>query len=263
MSLIGCKGTEIKYVTIELLMKDAIGTAQVWQDQRDKVIYGLLKGIEKKKATQGDGEDTFILLSHADKTTKVCNLDVFNVLSFEVYDGIERDITFFRSSEEDQNSAFEMIEEVIKVLTEAKRLIGNSDLIDVSTFTDLPKDFSEADANGPSVKTGAAKTYNQQSHTVHHQGHTAGHGVGGSYNNHTTTYTREKEPTVFKRTSRKPTKAFLDKMRNAVMAIAAGEYEPKIPVIKNDKEDDDEKEAHPQRSAAAYGYDDEDYGYCC
>jgi hypothetical protein len=254
MSLIASKGNDVKYVTVELLMKDAIETAQVWQDQKDKVIFGLLKGVEKKIVAAGSGEEVFTLVSLPDKSTKLCNLDVFNILSLEVYDGVERDITFFRSSNEDQNSALQMVEEIVLILTEAKRMVGDSELIDVSTFTELPKDFSTSKAASPSTQTGMVKSYNQPA--THHHGHATTHTPSYTH----TSYTKEKEPTIFKRTSRKPTKAALDKMREAVLAIQAGKYEPKIPIIKDDDKEDDDKEAHTSKT---YPYDDEDYGYCC
>ncbi len=266
-ALITSKENEIKYVTVELLMKDAIDTAQVWQDQRDKVTYGLLKGIETKKTVgkvgkaADDDSEQFILLgvSGEGKVTKACNLGVFNILSFEVYDGIERDITFFRSSEEDQTSAIEMVEEVTLMLTAAKRMIGTSNLINISTFTDLPKDFTSGDGAGPASTTGQAKTYNK-SNVVNHQAHAANH-CANQAPHVAASYSREKEPTVFKRTSRKPTKAFLEKMKESVVAVTAGKYEPKIPTIKNDKEEEeDDKEGHTQKIYP--NQEGADFDYC-
>jgi hypothetical protein len=253
------KGDSIKYVTIELLMKDAIETAQVWQDQKEKVVYGVLKGIASKESEKSS--EKFILVGVPDKSSKACNLEIFNILSFEIYDGTERDITFFRADKEDQKAAFGMVEEIIKILKEAKRTSNGGELIDINSFSDLPKDFSsekDGKVTSPSTNFGTGKT--ATAGYVNNNAHSSVyHNTGYTY----TTPPKEKEVTVLKRTSRKPTQAMLDKMKEAVLSIAAGTYETKLPKIKNDEKEKDDKTEDHTPGVKVYSYDDEDYGYCC
>lgn len=256
MKLITTKGDSIKYVVLEVLMNNVAEISQIWEDQKDKVLYGLLKGLENRKEV-GKEEEKFILIRGSDKVTRVCNLEVYNILSLEIYDGIERDITFFRSSEEDQEAALQMISEVVELLKEAKKTLGTTDLIDVDKFTDIPKDFTgESDKSNSTANVVGGK-YGATQHGTQYNKNTTAY-------NQANTYTRpEKEPTSFKRTSRKPTKIFLEKMRESVLAIQAGNYELNIPVIKNDDDPEEEETNATTGNTQKNLYDEYPEHFCC
>ena len=256
------RGKDIRYVLVELLLREEKGLT-VSTAEKEKIEFGLLKGIQTR--TVDEEETAFVLIEQSKKTTRMCNLKAFSILSIEIYDGVEREIIFFRVCDQDQEAAYEILNNTMSELKEAKRLTANETMIDPETFSDVPTDFDE--------RAGSVKRKESLTTT---NGAYRGTGCGapgypmygpnsaqtGAHHTPVTTTTSyssdgDKKPTVLKRTSKKPTKANLDKMREMVLSIAAGKFEPKpFPAIKRDEDTEEEKAAAKRRGIVTPTDDD-------
>lgn len=222
------RGEEIKYVVLELLMKNAGVTAKIAADQRDSIEFGMLQGIQTEEETNTKPSESFILIRCDEKVLKACNMHMYNVLTYEVYNGTERAITFFRADEEDQKLARDIIANTLADLKAAGRMTANDNIVDVSSYSEVPSNFGETAGSQINPSTTSITTPKTPT-TVDY--------TAKPYKS------KEKEPLAFKRTDKKPTKALLEKMRIAVQTITDGTYEaPALPVIAKDDDPDDDPE---------------------
>jgi hypothetical protein len=243
----------IKYVTIELLMSDTENPSQIFDD-KERLVYGLLNGIKTNYATT---KSTFISVKTSDDVIELCSTDVYNIVSLEIYNGQERDITFFKSHEDDQKVAFGMVTNVVEELKKEGRTAENGDYIKIDTYSDVPKDLttSPAVSVGSAVKTTTTNTASKSIGAV----------TGNTSTSSNTSYNAKKEPALIKRTTKKPTKIALEKMKQAVMAISEGTHVPNIPKIKGDDEEEKKEETKTTAIGNSIYTDDEEenyFGYC-
>ena len=243
------RGKDIRYILVELLIKEDKKITVPIAD-KEKIEFGLLRGIQSRT---DDEDSVFILLEQAKKITKLCNLRAYTILSIEIYDGTEREIIFFRVCENDQDAAAEILNDSMEQLKEAGRLTANQCVVNTETYSDVPADFEERVTGTKKTTSTSSLGSRTGSYTPpgypQVYGNTGTAGVGAAH--HSTTYTTkdgDKKPTVLKRTSKKPTKNALDKMKEMVLLIAAGKFEQKpFPTIVKDEDTEEEKEAAKRR----------------
>lgn len=199
----------LRYAIVELVGEK--GTA-------NSIEKGLFKGIKSTSTID------FLWVKTGNSVARSCNLEFYNILSIETYDGDVKTFTFFMADEEEQKKAREAIDNVTAKL---KYAIDGEDneLIDVEKFTDVPDNFGSHSSNN--------KNFNKTANVVG----STGYNPTGLYNK--TDYTpykrRDPEPFPFKRDTKKPTKAALRKMRSKLDMIMKGEYEYKLPEVDSEK----------------------------
>jgi len=218
------KSTDIKYMSVELTRKSKIITNTNIEDME----YGLFKGLDfKTKAVYQDLDDTRVIIyDNAKKTTKYLSLKDYNIVSFEIFNGSSRDITFFWSTEADQKAALSRLNDALVAMQIVERVTLDQNIIDVSSYTDI--------APGLSIDN---RDYNTT------------HSTSTSKSNYNTTTTttngNKKEASTMKRSSKVPTKEFLHKLKASIDQIRTGDYEEiEFPIFDNsndDKMDEDDK----------------------
>jgi len=249
------KECKTKYCIVEVIKKDGKsneigrGMYRGWKDKE-----APKEGAEAKESTIG-----FLYISKTTRATESFNMDFYNILSIEVFDGVNKTFTFFMADEIDQAQAVKIMRDVhesLEPIADEK----DKDFIDTEKYTDVPKDLG-----GTGVVTLPHNTRRTGSAAVGH-----GHGAGGHnrqnyYSDGSTYYSRkDPEPTFFKRKARKPTKIALAKMAAKIDEIAAGTYKQKLPKT---KEDDEEEKAAQKNAKKSDAWDEEYAGYgqhfCC
>jgi hypothetical protein len=238
----GQKTTAIKYVYIEMIHN---------METRHDVVAGLFKGI-----IEHNGK-TFILVHGLENATSAMNTDFYNVMSLEVMEDNYKNLTFFTASEDDQEKATKMVEDIFTELKDAGYTLANDGkVIAITRFVDVPDEYLK----------GKAMT-NTFGHTP--AAGTAGAGVGqfanrnGQYRqsqHNPTTYTKtvpkkDPEPTVFGRTkTKKPNKEALDLMIEKIDAIKSGATVPAWPDLCDEK-----NSGANTAGKSVVGADDDDY----
>ena len=234
------KESSIKYVTIEMIKNNEKNLVA------KSIQAGLFKGIrlEQIDQTEGATPDVFILIQIEEKTLLTLCLKYYNVLSLERFDGATKTVTYFRASEEEQEKAFDKAAEIVNELHEAGRTVSDdAKIIDVGTYIQVPDAIkvSESSSKLSTVSKHSTISRSKSSYNVHKP--------------------KEKEPSVIKRTTKKPTKAMLTAMSKRIKDIADGTLTLELPEV----EGDTEEEITEATSTTAAGTDDEynpDYFMC-
>ncbi len=215
------KESLIKYVTIEMIKNNEKNLVA------KSIQSGLFKGIrlEQIDKTEGAAPDVFMLIQVEEKTLLVLCLKYYNILSLERFDGATKTITYFRASEEEQEKAFDLSAEIVNELHEAGRTVSeDAKIIDVGTYAQVP-DVIKASSGGSKLKeinkhaaSTRAASASRSTYTVHKP--------------------KEKEPSIIKRTTKKPTKAMLETMAGKIKAISEGTLKVELPEIEGDTDDE-------------------------
>jgi hypothetical protein len=249
------RGKEIKYVLVELIMVEDERTKSLTTKEKDTPHLGLLRGIYN-----GDDGEFFLSIVNGKEEIKNFNMSLYNVLMFEIFDGLEREIFFCRADKEDQDEILEIIKSTLTALKRAERITANENIVDVNKFSDLPKAIDQNDSTKNTSNVGVQNVYGQQN-----TGGVYSRSGAGYYEDtpHTTTYTKKKEPATFKRTTDIPPAKVLEKMKEMVLKITNGTFKAKkleFPgeVEKKDSEKDgkenDSTTTHDEEDFYGWGY---------
>jgi hypothetical protein len=217
----------MKYLGVELLRKDA--TKSSVPD------VGLFRGLRERSHEDKEKNKrviSLILIGTKDKPNdlKALNLAVFNVLSMQMMYEDTKELIIFKCSVEDQDKAKEMLSVALEEFQKEDRMVDNDpEIIDISTFDDVPEEFFAPKKETKTTGTGAA---------------TGAYGYGGNYNTGNSDWQekqKEREeqkkkedkmrwtPTLFKRKGGLPALKILNLIKKKVRAVAAGEYECVLP----------------------------------
>jgi hypothetical protein len=227
MSEAKIKDSPIKYVVIELIKANETKLLS------SSIIVGLFKGLRVENMTDEKNEEKeqlFILLEDKDKALIAKALDFYNIMSFEVYDGATKVLSFYRASKEDQVTAFDQAAQIINELHAAQRtLVDDESVIDISTYSNIPAVFGTGVISKSSAGTQTSSRFNG-----------TGNNKSSIHTPHGNTRWQKKEPapSLIERAGKKPTKAAMDAMREKVIQLGSGDYTVTLPEIEGD--DDDE-----------------------
>lgn len=239
---------QLKYAIVELVGEKA---------STENIECGLLRGLGEQ-----DG-DNFVWLITGKKIARGYNMAYYNILSVVIFDGITKTYTFFMADEDEQKEALKAVEEAYEGLKEIALTEGGT-LLDVSKFKYVPDDFGKINSIPKHQEASSSSTGNASRDTGLKKPSNDWYGQNnqGIINN---TYSREPEAHTWKRTTRKPTKKTLEKLRDKLALIAKREYEFKLLEIKGDAEA--EKQQESMASGAADSdvspYDGHNLPFCC
>jgi len=230
MSETKVKESPIKYVVIEMIKSDETKLLS------SSIVTGLFKGLRVEdmagSVTVGDKkEQLFILIEDKDKALLAKAIDYYNIMSFEVYDGTTKVLSFYRASKEDQDKAFDQAAQIINELHAAQRtLTADDSIIDTSTYSSIPTIYGTGIINKSTAGTQASSKFQGAGDrsTIHTQ------------HNNKRWVRKDPEPFLIKRTGKKPSKAAMDAMREKVVQLASGDYTVTLPEIEGDDEDEPE-----------------------
>jgi hypothetical protein len=233
----------IKYVKIETIRRNNENKdPRVSIEDLKKLLVaksiqaGLFKGIREEQLNKIEGSkpDIFILVQTKAKTLNIFNLEHYNILSIEKFDGITKTITYFRSSEADREDALKIAYKILEELRNAGRTLpGDSRIIDVGTYTQVPAAATDDTTTDTTADT-TASTYKK---TVY---------------NSTVHKPKEIVPAIIKRTTKKPTKAALEAMEAKINGITEGTFVVNLPATEGDTEE--------EKAVASYTTDDDNHG---
>ena len=226
---------EIKYVLIETVLNN-----------KDKPIaelvktskIGLLKGLQYKVVNDPDKEEPFLIMKDRDDSLISVNLNFYNILSIEKFNELYKTIVYFRASDEEQDQATAKVLKIINDFKEADRVLNsNKELIDTSTYSNVPSTFRTGDGGSVKVHTG---TGSQRSVYTPPRSSTPSRTSTSDWN-------KPKKPSVIKRKS-KINKALIDEMEKKIAEIMSGNFKANLPkiaidppgVVSTEIEDDDE-----------------------
>lgn len=277
------RGENIKYLVIELVKKDPNAT------EADKIEVGLFKGIRELEY-EVEGEVNAIInqefLLVTPPKEKVANaklddeqfmeafsLDIYNVLSFEAFDGAVRHIIFLKCDEQDQEAGMKIIRAMMLKMSEAKRMTSSEGIIDVNTYSELPESFQDSlrncvgSINRGTTQASSANTYRAPGAVG---ANTAVNNAYSSTARGTDYYV--KKPFFLKRKTDKPKVSFIKEMSLLLDKLSDNDYIDK-PFKVVAKDTDDKAHASDIPKAGTIGTeipdDDNDYvghnwvGGCC
>lgn len=221
------KESPIKYVIIEMIKANETKLLS------SSIIVGLFKGLrveDMSGTTDEKKEQLFILIEDKDKALLAKAVDYYNIMSFEVYDGATKVLSFYRASKEDQDAAFDQAAQIINELHTAQRtLTDDESVIDISTYSDVPPVYGTGIINkstAAGTQTSSRFRANNNRGSIHTQP------------DHTRWQKKDPEPFLIERNGKKPTAAAMKAMRDKVIQLGSGDYTVTLPEIEGD--DDDE-----------------------
>ena len=200
------------YVYLEMILN---------KDSKYDVIAGLFKGIVEK-----DG-DKFILLHGLKDSTNVLNLKYYNIMMVEELEDDYKNMMYLNAEESDQKMAMEAVEKIYASLLAGGRGLANDPrILDISKFSDVPKEYVEGKPLEKST-TSTSSTTNSGVGTFANP-NTRYVGNSGTYTK--TVVKADPEPSILGRThNKKPLKAMLDLMEEKIDQIMAKNFEPILP----------------------------------
>lgn len=239
----------IDYVHIEMVLN---------QQDKNEVISGLFKGVLIKEGF------TFILLQSKQDCTNLINLKFYNIMTIEVLREEYKDLTYLTTSKGDQEAGLGIINKLYDKLKDLHiNDARNKEIIDVSKYNNVPDDKRNTDNTSektPIKRDFKSTNYNRQGSI--YQGATSSFQAHDYYNN-SAYKKKEAEPYVFKRSSTVPDKARLELMKEKLDQIAAGEFKPVLPEIKNDPAKEENSTENNVKEANLTNPYEEDYMYEC
>jgi hypothetical protein len=224
--------TQIDYVVVELFIKD--GTINT------KPELGLFRGLRLRTEKKPDdtskiGFLNLILLGQVgqNNTLNGFSHDFYKVMSIRLGYGVTKEYMIFKSTEDDQKLALEILGAILDTLREEKKMLENdSEIVDLDKYKNLPYDLEKATTTTNTA--GAGVGYNNYSNR----------NVGST----TTDWEKKRKeeeaekarqevlrytPYMVKRVSQLPDSALLKSMKEKVAAISAKTYKaPELPEIK-------------------------------
>jgi hypothetical protein len=226
----------LKYVALEVIKSPGTKLADV--------ECGAFMGIVDYKGDD-DKVTTFVVLQNTEKSVRMYNITEYGVMTLQAETDEMKYMTVFTRTEADQKASIEMLRNVIKAMTDEKRMLAQSlgtELINADSYKDMPNAVFSGNNLSSSAMDTTVKTTNNTN---------TGTGTRSGYNYNTTGYNVYKEPekpTVlnFRRKGKLPAEDKLVKMRNLVMALAEDGATIKVPIPKCDlpEKEDTEQEAH-------------------
>lgn len=213
--------TDIKYILVEMVL-----------DKKDKPIaelvktskIGLFKGLREEAINDDGTTSSFVLIKNKGDRLLTLNLNYYNILSVERFNGLSKTIHYFRAHNDDQEAAVNILEKIVQEVKLAGNMLASSDaLIDTSAYTQIPMKYGDS---GDSISQ-----INSSSNGVVDK-------TGASIHTPSTTYIKpSNKPSIIKRTSKVPTKIILEEMEKKIEQIREGKYEAKLPDIALDPPD--------------------------
>lgn len=117
---------EIKYVVVEIISK----AKDITEVKPKRGLFGGLYNVNDSK----------LIYLFKDSNGKIAyNLDLYTVVSTEVYDGQYRTLTNFKSNKSDQLLAVEFLSNIILSLDAVGKVV--SDFVKHTAYSDVPKDL--------------------------------------------------------------------------------------------------------------------------
>ena len=241
MAMPATDSTKTKYVYLEMILKD---------EKKSEVIAGLFRGIKNYH------DKKLVIMHGIEDSIHVVNLEAYDFMTIEELDDEHKNMTFLTYEKADQDVALSMVETIhARLIAEGWAVENDKELIDIDKYSDVPEAYLKC----AEIKKPASKDF------------VTGAFAGGSRNYSSipktpSTYTAPSyvkkviEPTLFKRKDAKPTKSTLEKMLEAVNAVAGGTYKPVLPVEEIvDEPTSTEKPKFDDETSCGYGYGG--YGY--
>lgn len=195
----------IEYVAVEIIDKEALS-------ENCEVITGLFKGLAILE--NDDVKQLFILVAGPKDAVDIYSFKYYNVMTLIVLGKDTKAMTYFTLASEDQKVALEILKSVVvKMYAENRMLEHDPDIIDISTFKNVPDDIRK------SHKT-ASRTQD-------------------NFSTANTPYVRkDPEPSVIKRMeTKKPTKKILLDMITKIVNTKKGTFTVILPKILGDEDE--------------------------
>jgi hypothetical protein len=243
-------GQEIKHVVVEIVKKDATVNA--------KPEIGLFRGIRVRSEKVGDTVRdllTLIMISDAGKKNEISGFSTcwYKILSIRLKYGTKKELIVFKTSEEDQKNAYDVLNGALATIRAEKKMLDNDpEIIDIDKYTDVPYDV----LNRPGSATG----YNRNVVTTPANTSTFDYEAKRKKDEAEKAAQEEKRysPFLIKRQGDLPSLETLSSMKKNVLAIAAKKYkEPDLPEIEEKPLPKElEGKTVKQYDYNAYGYGD-------
>ena len=204
----------IEYVAVEIIDKKA-------SPENCEIITGLFKGLVTLEIS--NVKQLFILVAGPKDAVDIYSFKYYNVMTLVVLGKDTKAMTYFTLNIEDQKTAIETLKTiVVKMYAENRMLEHDPDIIDISTFRNVPDDIR--------------KTHKTTSKTQNN--------ISVPQTTSNTSYIKEDpKPGVIKRAkTKKPTKRALISMITKIIDIKKGTLTVTLPEIlgdENEDEDDD------------------------
>ena len=241
------------------------------QNANDHKVTGLFLGMQPLVGTNTalvSKDEMFIWLQEGEEYVQMCHTKYYEVDYIHI--GQKSSVWRFPGCLNDLDAEKSRLAKIHAAMKVNNR-IGYNDLIDVSTYKDIPKDLK--DDMGEEREKKDTKTTNSGSTTTHHnrsggsgyQSGVCGYGPTGSNYSHVSTYKRkEVSTTVFKRTTRYPVKDAIEAMWAKIQEIRGGTYNPpRLKAFKEEKQEEEKKAIQNStgtESVPSTDVDDDDYG---
>ena len=205
----------IEYVAVEIIDKKA-------SPENCEIITGLFKGLAILESN--DVKQLFILVAGPKDAVDIYSLKYYNIMTLIVLGKDTKAMTYFTLSIEDQKTAIETLKTiVVKMYAENRMLEHDPDIIDISTFKNVPDDIRKTHKTASKIQNDASvpqTTYN------------------------TPYVKKDPKPGVIKRTkTKKPTKRTLISMITKITDIKKGTLTITLPEILGDESEDEDDTA--------------------
>lgn len=231
---------KLAYVLVEMVHKEKVRNKEVKTSKDiDKGLFeGILVHLYPNNSTR-----VYIVLSTGLNKTVMVDMERYNVLSLELYDGNTREYLFCRDTDEDQKAAFSELSALLNAMADVGKTVPGFDLVNLACYTDIPKHFSE-DTAGTTNGTTSTSTNSAFNTAARNQAGFNRNHAGTSYVQHqatdpasTSSTSGTKTPTFFTRKSKLPHWKTLEQVKNKLKALAAGD-KLDIPIPETDTTDE-------------------------
>ena len=212
----------IEYVAIEIIDKEA-------QLQSCEVVSGLFEGLA---ILENDNvKQLFVLMSGPKDAVDVYSLKYYNIMTLVILGKDVKSMTYFTLDTEYQEVALETLKTIVIKMRAENRMVKNDpDIIDISTFKNIPDYVRKSQKTTSKIQDSNYPLQNN---------------VNASY------VKRDPEPSVIKRTkTKKPTKKALLDTITKIANIKKGVFAITLPKILGDigiDKDGDEDEFSQSR----------------
>lgn len=197
---------DIEYIAIEIIDKEA-------QPQNCEIIAGLFEGLAILE--NNNVKQLFILMSGPKDAVDIYSFKYYNIMTLIILGKDTKAMTYFTLDMEDQEVALETLKTlVIKMRAENRMLENDPDIINISTFKNVPDNIRKMHKTSSKIQNN----------------------INSSQDDFGISYTRrEPEPSVIKRAkTKKPTKKTLLDMVTKITNIRKGVFTVTLPRILGD-----------------------------
>lgn len=241
-------GQEVKHVVVEIVKKDVVVNT--------KPEIGLFRGIRVRSEKVGDAVRdllTLIMISDAGKKNEISGFSTcwYKILSIRLKYGTKKELIVFKTSEEDQKNAYDILKGALDALRSEKKMLDNDpEIIDIDKYTDVPYDVVNKPLPGYTKNVGTAPVNNASfDYEAKRKKDEAEKAEQEA---------KRYSPFLIKRKGDLPSLETLSSMKKNVLAIAAKKYkEPELPEIEEKPLPKElEGKVTPKYDYNAYGYGD-------